>query len=360
VSAVSPEAIQIVRAATEAAGAPVPAGWEPIDLSALLAGQYVAPTPQLGRRSDGLALLYPEKVHSLAGESEAGKSWLALLWAQEQLLAGNDVVFVDFEDDAASVVGRLQVLGLPPDIIRDHFRYVRPEQSHPAAAVDMLLSNVDNCRLVVMDGVTEMMNLHGLKPTDDVDVAEMWKLPREIAARGPAVLLLDHVVKDRQSRGRWATGSQHKLSGITGAAFLLETGTPFAMGQTGHSNLLVAKDRPGAIRGSAVKIGQDRFAIAQLHIASEDSRVAFSLSPYTATTKNLFRPTIKMQQISEVLADAGKPTSYNQIKASVGGKAEYVRTAVDSLIAQGYVNVIEGIGSSQLHTHIRPYTSPPL
>jgi hypothetical protein len=357
VSAVSPEAIQIVRAAIEAAGAPVPAGWEPIDLSALLAGQYVPPTPQLGRRSDGLALLYPEKVHSLAGESEAGKSWLALLWAQEQLLAGNDVVFVDFEDDAASVVGRLQVLGLPPDIIQDHFRYVRPEQSHPAAAVDMLLSNVDNCRLVVMDGVTEMMNLHGLKPTDDVDVAEMWKLPREIAARGPAVLLLDHVVKDRQSRGRWATGSQHKLSGITGAAFLLETATPFAMGQTGHSNLLVAKDRPGAIRGSAVKIGQDRFAIAQLHIASEDGRVAFSLLPYTATTKSLFRPTVKMQQISDVLADAGKPTSYNQIKSSVGGKSEYVRTAVDSLIAQGYVNVIEGIGSSHLHTLIKPYTA---
>jgi len=320
----------------------------------------VAPTPQLGRRSDGLALLYPEKVHSLAGESEAGKSWLALLWAKEQLGAGNDVVFVDFEDDAASVVGRLQVLGLPRDLIQHHFGYVRPEQGHPAAAVDTLLSGVDDCRLVVMDGVTEMMNLHGLKPTDDVDVAEMWKLPREIAARGPAVLLLDHVVKDRQSRGRWATGSQHKLSGITGAAFILETGTPFAMGQTGHSNLLVAKDRPGAIRGSAVKIGQDRFAVAQLHIDNEDGRVAFSLSPYIATTKNLFRPTIKMQQISEVLADAGKPTSYNQIKASVGGKAEYVRTAVDSLIAQGYVNVIEGIGSSQLHTHIRPYTSPPL
>jgi len=38
VSAVSPEATQIVRAAIEAAGAPVPAGWGPIDLSAILAG----------------------------------------------------------------------------------------------------------------------------------------------------------------------------------------------------------------------------------------------------------------------------------------------------------------------------------
>ena len=46
----------------------------------------------------------------------------------------------------------------------------------------------------------------------------------------------------------------------------------------------------------------------------QDGRVAFSLSPYNATTKNLFRPTVKMQQISEVLADAGEPTSYNQIK----------------------------------------------
>jgi len=360
VSAVSPEATRIVREATEAAGAPVPAGWGQIDLSAILAGKYVAPTPQLGRRSDGLALLYPKKVHSLAGESESGKSWLALLWAKEQLMAGNDVVFVDFEDDAASVVGRLQVLGLPGDFIQHRFRYVRPEQSHPAAAVDTLLSDVDNCRLVVMDGVTEMMNLQGLKPTDDVDVAEMWKLPREIAARGPAVLLLDHVVKDRQSRGRWATGSQHKLSGITGAAFILETATPFAIGQTGHSNLLVAKDRPGAIRGSAVKIGQDRFAVAQLHIDNEDGRVVFSLSPYTATTKNLFRPTAKMQQVSQVLAHAGRPISYNQIKTSVRGKSDYVRIAVDSLIADGYVNITPGTGRSQLHTLIRPYTDSSL
>jgi len=53
----------------------------PIDLSAILAGSYVAPTPQLGRRSDGLSLLYPEKVHSLAGESEAasqGLGWVPL------------------------------------------------------------------------------------------------------------------------------------------------------------------------------------------------------------------------------------------------------------------------------------------
>ncbi len=50
-------------------------------MSAILAGRYVAPTPQLVRRSDGLSLLYPEKIHSLAGESEAasqGLGWVPL------------------------------------------------------------------------------------------------------------------------------------------------------------------------------------------------------------------------------------------------------------------------------------------
>ncbi len=332
---------------------------QPVDLSAILAADYVRPMPQLGRRSDGLALLYPEKVHSLAGESEAGKSWLALLWAKEQLMAGNDVVFVDFEDDAASVVGRLHVLGVPNDLIQNHFRYVRPEQARPASAVEMLLSDLDSCSLVVMDGVTEMMSLHQLKPTDDVDVAEMWRLPREVAAQGPAVVLLDHVVKDRQARGRWATGSQHKLSGITGAAFILEVGSPFAIGQSGHSNLLVVKDRPGAVRGSAVKVGQDRFVVGQLHSVDDNGRSAFTLSPYNPASKTIFRPTAKMQQISDVLADADKPVTYNQIKTSVGGRAEYVRSGLDSLIADGYVMVEPGVGSSQLHTLARPYAAPP-
>ncbi len=221
----------------------------------------------------------------------------------------------------------------------------------------MLLEGRDKCRLVIIDGVTEMMAIHRLRPTDDVDVATMWGLPRDLAASGPAVVLLDHVVKDRQSRGRYATGSQHKLSGITGAAYVLETAVPFAAGMSGHSNPLVAKDRPGSIRGESVRLAAGKHAVGQL--AYDNDTGEFGLRPVESRGGQLFQPTQKMQQISEVLQDASpERLTYNRIKMSVGGKAEYCRTALDALISDGFVKVEPGPGSSQLHSLVRPYTAP--
>jgi hypothetical protein len=108
------------------------------------------------------------------------------------------------------------------------------------------------------------VNIAGLRPTDDVDVAEMQLLPKALAKLGPAVLLIDHVVKEKQSRGRYATGSQHKLSGITGAAYTIEPQARFAIGTSGSSVVLIVKDRPGGVRGHTHKVGSDRMAIGLL------------------------------------------------------------------------------------------------
>ncbi|NEK47264.1 hypothetical protein GR250_39010, partial [Rhizobium leguminosarum] len=51
-----------------------PSTWEPVDLSAILSGDYVAPRPTLLTRDDGVSLLYPGLTHSVHGESESGKS----------------------------------------------------------------------------------------------------------------------------------------------------------------------------------------------------------------------------------------------------------------------------------------------
>lgn len=266
-----------------------------------------------------MALLYPGRVHSVAGESESGKSWLALLWVVEQLQVGGNVVYVDFEDDEQGVVGRLLDLGVDADLILRHLRYVRPEREHSGAAA-LLIPEAGTCALVVIDGVTEMMGVLGLKPNDDVDVADMLVLPRGLATRGAAVVLLDHVVKDRQSRGRFATGSQHKLSGINGAAYLLEVVEPFAEGKPGRSTLLVAKDRPGAIRGKATKIRAGQYAVAQLVVDVAEATSAFTLTPYEASSKPPWSPTGKMQRASEVLAGAApEALSYNNSKSESAG-----------------------------------------
>ena len=60
-----------------------------------------------------------------------------------------------------------------------------------------------------MDGITEAMSLHGLQLQDNNDVARfMVMLPRRFARTGAAALLIDHVTKDRETRGRYAIGAQ--------------------------------------------------------------------------------------------------------------------------------------------------------
>lgn len=78
--------------------------------------------------------------------------------------------------------------------------------------------------LAVVDGVTDSLGLFGYSTKDNDDVSA-WarELPRRIADRtGAAVVVVDHVTKDADSRGRFAIGWQAKLSGLTGAAYTVE------------------------------------------------------------------------------------------------------------------------------------------
>lgn len=333
--------------------------WQPVDLEEALSPGATPPEPTLGRRSDGFALLYPGRVHSVAGESEAGKSWLLLLWCRDLLAVGEPVVYVDFEDDAAAVVQRLLTLGAQPEQIRRWFVYIRPEEPLGEWREEFLATAAAST-LVIFDGVTELMSLQRLRPTDDVDVAEMLLLPREVAAAGSAVVLLDHVPKDK-GRSRYATGSQHKLSGITGAAYILEQRTPFAEGQAGGSRLLIVKDRPGAIRGSSLKVGRDAYAIAELTHEPEGPTSGFALTPPDASNSGAaFQPTVIMQRVSDLLEQAGEdlPKTFNDIKRAVRGKSDYVRMAVDELVRLGHVAVADGPNNSKLHRLMSPYKAP--
>jgi hypothetical protein len=52
--------------------------------------------PTVGRRTDGQLLFYRGKTHSVVGETEAGKDWLAQIVARDEMIAGNDVLYLDF------------------------------------------------------------------------------------------------------------------------------------------------------------------------------------------------------------------------------------------------------------------------
>jgi len=327
--------------------------WRPVDLGPVLSGQWKAPKPTVGARTDGIAVFYPSKVHTVASETEAGKTWLALAVAGTELRAGNTVLYIDFEDDEGGVVGRLLALRVAPKVIAEKFHYLRPTApvGSPANLVD--LQQILDLRptLAVIDGITEAMTMHGLDPLSNRDIATFGRtLPRRLAAADCATVCMDHVVKDAGARGRYAIGGVHKLNGLDGAAFILENRDPFGIGLTGRSTILISKDRPGQLRKHAHrrKDGLDHFADLVL-TSHDDSYSELTIEPPTQPSAGEFKPTILMRKVSEALQEHGA-MSQRQIIASIGGKRQYVIDALALLQRDKFVS------DSTPHKLLRPYT----
>ena len=229
--------------------------WEPFDLGPWLDGDHVSPEPEVGiSRTDGQKLLYAGREHTVFGETEAGKSWFALECVAVEIRRGRDVVYIHYEEgDPASTIERLRLLGVTREQIVRHLRFAAPARPVRGAWLAPLLDPPP--ALVIHDGVNEAMSLHG-DDTNQTDGAATFRrnIIKPFLAVGAATLSCDHVVKNSDSRGRYAIGSAHKVNAIDGAAFLMENIEPFGRGLRGASAVYVTKDRPGQLRahGKAV------------------------------------------------------------------------------------------------------------
>jgi hypothetical protein len=334
------------------------ASWAPIDLGPYLDGTHVAPTATLLQRSDGLGLLYPRMTHSLHGESESGKSWVALWELSRLIKAEMPCAMVDFESDAGVVVSRLLLLGTPGELISKWFAYRRPERS-PAgdpeelAAWNALMAAV--YVLVVLDGVTDAMGLFGKASKDNDDAAAFAKLlPRQIADRtGAAVLMIDHVTKDKDSRGRFALGGQAKMASLTGAAFTVDVIEPLGEGLRGELELRVAKDRHGRIRGQAGPMRSDRTqAVARF--------VFDSTQPWAPVVALV--PQVDESGREQAVADARSAKivdhlrrypgqGQREISAEMGIRQADLQPLLGGLEAAGVIEIVK-IGQKHTHTVI--------
>lgn len=335
--------------------------WWPIELALIAPGGRTEPT--LATRTDGANLLYPAKIHAFNGESESGKTWAALHTAAQIITAGGHVLYVDFEDGPETLLERLHALGVPHDAACRHVHYVRPQEplSDPRSRItrgeiDLVEAmNQWDCDLAILDGVTEAMNLEGLNPLDNNDTAQWFKvLPRRIADRGPAVVLIDHVTKAKEERGRFAIGAQHKLAALDGAAYTFEVAKPFGRGRDGLVKVTVAKDRPGAIR--AIATGK---RIADMHVTATGDGLTIELRPPETATESdgTFRPTHLMEKVSRWL-DTFPGASSRAIRDAVQGKGSAVDAAVGCLVTEGYV-AREIDGRAVRHRNLKPFREDP-
>ncbi|MFE5157865.1 hypothetical protein ACFRNT_04905 [Streptomyces sp. NPDC056697] len=83
--------------------------WAPVDIAAAWEAAEVEERADVGRLSGDMpiGLFYRGKINGVHAESEAGKSWFACLVVVQEIQAGRYVAYIDFEDDAASIVRRL-------------------------------------------------------------------------------------------------------------------------------------------------------------------------------------------------------------------------------------------------------------
>lgn len=344
------------------------ASWLPVDLTAYLDGSYVAVEPTLLRRADGVALLYPGLVHSFHGESESGKSLLLQIEAARLVAEGEDVLFIDFESDAASVGHRLVTFGAPADAVLKHFHYVRPQSSPDAnlderSAFTALLEQ--RYALAVIDGVTDALTIFNFKTKENDDItAWMRSFPRRIADRtGAAVALVDHVTKDSDTRGRFAIGGQAKMNGLTGAAYTVDIGETLGQGMRGEIVLRIAKDRVGRVRphcGPMRKSDRTQEA-ARVVVDSRGPSPIVSINPQRDNSAaevggpGGFRPTVLMERLS-LAAERSEGLSKNKLADEAAGKNRKVTLdAIDLLVDEGYLRRESGAGNSHRHYSVRPY-----
>jgi len=346
-----------------------PPTWQPIDLGPILDGDQPRENPALLTRTDGHSLLYPGRTHSLHGESESGKSLIAQAETAHILTdpdAGR-ILYIDFESDAAAVTGRLLDLNAPPDAIRTRLDYIRPDVDprrfpHERQSYLALLENTYT--LAVIDGVTDALGVFGASSKDNDEVAAFMRaLARPLALRtGAAVVLIDHVTKDAENRGRFAVGAQAKMATLDGAAYVVEIAEPLGRGLRGIITLRIAKDRPGAVRpncGIYRKTDRTQEA-ARIVIDSTNGAIKAIIEPPRTSVNDddkahTFRPTAFMERVSQLLETSEEPLSGRDIADAIHGDEKRIRQAVALLVTERYVSREAGRHNAQLHRSTRPY-----
>lgn len=327
-------------------------GWEPLDLTHVLTADYQPLRPTIAARTDSVCLFYAARTNALFGESDSGKSWVAQVAVAQQLLANRAVVYVDLEDHAASLTGRLHALGVPTDVILALFDYIQPDLAYTAAAAEQLEHRIADTQpaLVVIDSVGEALAVQNQKQNDD-DAVALWHrmLPKRLAAHGPAVVLIDHVPKAKDAPAGYAIGSQRKKAAVDGAAYRAERVKPLGRGRYGIVKLTTAKDRNGTHPSGSVA--------GELHHQADDTglRITADIRPRPGAESDAagFRPTTLMERVSEYLRH-NKAATKNQLKDHIKGDRKAIGTAVDILVEEGYIEVAV-TGQAHYHSHVKPY-----
>ncbi|HSG60305.1 MAG TPA: AAA family ATPase, partial [Pseudomonadales bacterium] len=324
--------------------------WWPVDLDPVLRGEIVDHAPEFLSLTVGQPLFYAGKVNGIIGESESGKTWVALEAVKQALGRGQRVLYMDFEDAAPGIVNRLKALGITDFT---HFAYMSPDEGLGTRAKLDLSETLQtiNPDMAVLDGFNAAMNVLGLDINSNNDATTFAQmLLKPVAATGVCLIYVDHVPKSKDARGKGGIGAQAKRAMTTGCTLAVQVLDPFGRGNIGRLGLSVDKDRAGHVRGYCT----DARNLGTVILVSDKDTgdVVVEFDPFDAKTVKESTAMTHRDAVLQVLGQVGEPLSQKQVVDILRDKGHkigdhYQKPTFEGLAFDGLIVKIDG--KWQLH-----------
>lgn len=314
--------------------------WQPINLA--------DPEHKIPPEPPAVAgLLYAARRHVISGPPEAAKTLIAYHLLLEALRDGDKVSIIDFEMGSVAAWRLLHDLGATDDEIQQ-IHYVEPHQPPTPDALQAIIDH--GTRYALIDAAIGAYDTTGLDDNARKDVEEFARLwIRPLWKAGVATILLDHVTKNAETRGRYAIGSERK-GGQTDIHLGFEALKQISRGGSGLVKVTVHKDRPAFLHRPTA-------ATLELNSSPHDNAITVDIhTTQTAADDEPWRPTFQMERVSRYLENHSEPVSRTNVETNVKGhSAKTLRQAIDALVEDGYAVEIPGARGARNVAIIRPY-----
>jgi Bifunctional DNA primase/polymerase, N-terminal/AAA domain len=333
-----------------------------LNIAELMAGgELEREPPTMLTRTDGKCLVYPGRLHSIYGEPGHGKTWVSLYLVKERLEAGESVVYFDYDEDdgGRSMAMRLLTLGLQPSMV-NNLHYFNPQGiGRDGSQWERMRRIVSRCKpsLVIVDTMAPALVELGLNETDNTEVGAWYRHARWLLSGTtprPALVIVDHVVKSGEGRGRWARGAGDKL-GRLHAAYAVDSTTPFSRSTPGQINLVIAKDRGGEVGREGENAATIRFTPS-----NEGSNLQIEVIPPTqASLAEIAQGHTNVvdearRRILALIQSEPDKSEWrgSDLKRSVNMNASVTNEALEGLVEEGFLNC-EKRGRSTHFTRVK-------
>ena len=294
--------------------------WSIKDIGPVLRGEVKETPPEFLEFTDDEPLFYAGKVNGIIGESESGKTWIALEAVKQALGCDKRVLYMDFEDTDHGIISRLRSLGVSNF---DNFAYMSPDEGFGTLAkIDLSEALTDfEPHMAILDGFNAAMNVLGLDINSNNDATTFAQLLlKPVAATGVCLVYVDHVPKSKDARGKGGIGAQAKRAMTTGCTIAVTVMEPFGRGNVGKLAISVDKDRAGHVRGYCTDSKNIGTVVLTSDKDSGNIEVDFDRFDGIAIAQN--RLDKHKTNVTTVMADRNAPMTQFEILEELKAKKE--------------------------------------